>query len=342
MLDDPESKQRNSEFAEQDNARDPPTEVAQQRKADKRSTYQSLVGDRVSDLAEIRDEPVLSRNLAVDAVRDRCNYKEQSGRDPPQGGLTVVDEQGDQEQRHKENPKYREDICGVEHRNIVMLGRRVRQAVRTAPRTARARVPYRSRIVADCHLLSVSARFRASLADMENNGGGAESSARIDYIVRRARTADVPKIKRLVDIYAPKILLEKNLVTLYESVQEFWVAEHGDAIISCGALHVLWSDLGEVRTVAVDPGYRGCGAGRAVVTKLINTARDLGLQRVFVLTFEVDFFSQLGFTEIDGTPVTAEVFAEMRRSYDTGVAEFLDLSYVKPNTLGNTRMLLKL
>ncbi|MCW4353838.1 amino-acid N-acetyltransferase [Hoyosella sp. YIM 151337] len=178
---------------------------------------------------------------------------------------------------------------------------------------------------------------------MENYGGGRPESPRpARYAVRRARTADVPKIKQLIDIYAPKILLEKNLVTLYESVQEFWVAEAGESIISCGALHVLWADLGEVRTVAVDPAYKGCGAGRAVVSQLIDTARELGLSRVFVLTFEVTFFSQLGFAEIDGTPVTADVFAEMRRSYDTGVAEFLDLSYVKPNTLGNTRMLLKL
>ncbi|MBB3038507.1 amino-acid N-acetyltransferase [Hoyosella altamirensis] len=178
---------------------------------------------------------------------------------------------------------------------------------------------------------------------MENHGRREPEVSRYpEFIVRRARTADVPKIKRLIDIYAPKILLEKNLVTLYESVQEFWVAEREDAIISCGALHVLWSDLGEVRTVAVDPAHKGCGSGRAVVSQLIETARDLGLQRVFVLTFEVKFFSQLGFTEIDGTPVTSEVFTEMRRSYDTGVAEFLDLSYVKPNTLGNTRMLREL
>ncbi|WP_138999881.1 amino-acid N-acetyltransferase [Rhodococcus zopfii] len=167
-----------------------------------------------------------------------------------------------------------------------------------------------------------------------------EPDARI--IVRRARTSDVPEIKRLIDIYAGRILLEKNLVTLYEAVQEFWVAETGGEVIGCGALHVLWSDLGEVRTVAVDPRAKGRGAGHLVVAKLIEVARELELDRLFVLTFEVDFFGRHGFAEIEGTPVTAEVYAEMCRSYDTGVAEFLDLSYVKPNTLGNTRMLLTL
>ncbi|ODR07627.1 N-acetylglutamate synthase [Mycolicibacillus koreensis] len=159
-------------------------------------------------------------------------------------------------------------------------------------------------------------------------------------MIRRARTTDVPAIKHLVDTYAGKILLEKNLVTLYESVQEFWVAELAGTVIGCGALHVLWSDLGEVRTIAVDPAATGRGIGHAIVDRLIAVARELTLRRLFVLTFETAFFAGHGFAEIDGTPVTADVFAEMCRSYDLGVAEFLDLSYVKPNTLGNTRMLL--
>lgn len=73
---------------------------------------------------------------------------------------------------------------------------------------------------------------------------------------------------------------------------------------------------------------------------MLEVARDLELKRLFVLTFETGFFGRHGFAEIEGAPVTAEVYEEMRRSYDVGVAEFLDLSYVKPNILGNTRMLL--
>lgn len=164
----------------------------------------------------------------------------------------------------------------------------------------------------------------------------------IQLTVRRARTSDVPAIKGLVDIYAGKILLEKSLVTLYEAVQEFWVAELDGEVIGCGALHVLWSDLGEVRTVAVHPKAKGRGVGHAIVRQLLDIARELELRRLFVLTFETDFFGAHGFTEIEGTPVTAEVYEEMCRSYDTGVAEFLNLSYVKPNILGNSRMLLAL
>lgn len=160
--------------------------------------------------------------------------------------------------------------------------------------------------------------------------------------MRRARTSDVPRIKELIDQHAGRILLEKNLVTLYEAVQEFWVAEIDGTVVGCGALHVLWADLGEVRTVAVDKSYAGRGIGHQIVGRLMGMARELQLSRVFVLTFETSFFAKHGFSEIAGTPVTAEVYEEMCRSYDAGVAEFLDLSYVKPNTLGNTRMLANL
>jgi amino-acid N-acetyltransferase len=161
-------------------------------------------------------------------------------------------------------------------------------------------------------------------------------------VIRRARTADARTCKELIDHYAGRVLLAKELVTLYESVQEFLVADLAGTVVGCGALHVLWEDLAEIRTVAVTPQVLGRGVGHALVDALIKQARDLGLARVFVLTFETEFFGRHGFVEIDGTPVTQEVYEEMRRSMDPGVAEFLDLPYVKPNTLGNTRMLLEL
>jgi amino-acid N-acetyltransferase len=163
-------------------------------------------------------------------------------------------------------------------------------------------------------------------------------------VVRRARTADVPAMKALVDLYAGsgRKLLAKELVTLYEDVQEFRVAELAGQVVGCGALHVLWSDLGEIRTLAVDPSHRGRGIGAALLDELVATARELGLARLFALTFQTGFFGRAGFTEIDGTPVDPDTYDALRRSYDQGVAEFLGLEYVKPNTLGNARMLLHL
>ena len=157
--------------------------------------------------------------------------------------------------------------------------------------------------------------------------------------VRAATTHDVPGIKALVDIYAGKILLAKNLIDIYEALQEYVVVEVDGQIVGCGALHVLWSDLGELRTVAVHPDNQGQRLGHKIVTTLLSKACALGLKRVFVLTFEVYFFARYGFEEIEGTPVSRPIYDQMLRSYDAGVAEFLDLSSVKPNTLGNTRML---
>jgi len=163
-----------------------------------------------------------------------------------------------------------------------------------------------------------------------------------DLTIRRARTADVPAIRDLIDVYAAeRILLDKPMVTLYEDIQEFWVAERDidGTVAGCGALHVMWRDLAEVRTVAVDPRHRGLGIGHAIVEKLLATASWLGVRRVFCLTFETAFFAAHGFRPMDESPVGPEVAAELLRSADEGIAEFLDLERVKPNTLGNTRML---
>jgi amino-acid N-acetyltransferase len=165
----------------------------------------------------------------------------------------------------------------------------------------------------------------------------------VEITVRRARTGDVRDIRRLIDMYtADRRLLSKATVAIYEDVQEFWIAEHDDGVVGCGALHVLWEDLAEIRTIAVDPGWRGHKIGHRLVDALLGTARGLGVRRVFVLTFETGFFGSFGFTPIDGTPVPHDVYEQLLRSYDEGVAEFLDLERVKPNTLGNTRMLLHL
>lgn len=164
---------------------------------------------------------------------------------------------------------------------------------------------------------------------------------RAEVTVRRARTSDVPSIVRLVEGYArERILLGKERVMLYEDVQEFQVAQAPDGdVVGCGAVHVMWEDLAEVRTLAVDPGWRGHGVGHHVLEALVRQAVEVGVRRLFCLTFEVEFFTRHGFRQIDGMPVEPEVYAELLRSMDEGIAEFLDLARVKPNTLGNSRML---
>jgi amino-acid N-acetyltransferase len=158
--------------------------------------------------------------------------------------------------------------------------------------------------------------------------------------VRPARTSDIKAIHKLiVDFASGGRMLQKETVTLYESVQEFMVAVEDGQVIGCGALHVLWEDLAEVRSVAITETLRGNGIGNLILERIIERARELGLSRIFCLTFETKFFGRHGFEEIQGTPVEPEVYVQLLKSYDSGVAEFLDLESVKPNTLGNTRML---
>lgn len=160
-------------------------------------------------------------------------------------------------------------------------------------------------------------------------------------VIRPARTADVIRIRQLVDTFSPdRRLLSKATVALYEGVQEFVVAEVDGVVVGCGAMHCMWEDLGEVRTLAVDPVALGRGIGSLLLEALLARARKIGVKRVFVLTFEVEFFRRYGFVEIEGTPVDHDVFEQLLQSYDEGVAEFLDLERVKPNTLGNSRLLL--
>ncbi len=162
-------------------------------------------------------------------------------------------------------------------------------------------------------------------------------------VIRPARTSDVKAIRERVDSYAaPGKMLTKETVTLFESVQEFTVAEEDGVIVGCGALHILWEDLAEVRTVAVKQGRHKEGIGHKILERIIERAREVGVERIFCLTFQTEFFGRHGFEEIHGTPVDPDVYQQLLRSYDAGVAEFLDLESVKPNTLGNTRMLLNL
>lgn len=164
------------------------------------------------------------------------------------------------------------------------------------------------------------------------------------FSIRPARTSDVPAIQKLVEpLVQRRILLGKDLVVFYEAVQEFRVAEAGDGqLIGCGALHVMWQDLAEVRTLAVTENWLGKGVGHALLQRIESDALALGLSRLFCLTFETGFFGRHGFEAIGESIVAPDVYVQLTLSQDEGIAEFLDLSRVKQNTLGNTRMLKQL
>lgn len=164
--------------------------------------------------------------------------------------------------------------------------------------------------------------------------------------VRPARSGDVTMMAELMEpLVQERILLGKDLVELYGAVPEFLVAvDETDRVIGYGAVHIMWEHLGEVRTLGVSNEYRGRGVGHLLLEAIEQRAREYGLTQLFCLTFEVSFFSRHGFEAVgeDEQLVPSDVYAELLRSHDEGVAEFLDLARVKPNTLGNTRMLKQL
>jgi amino-acid N-acetyltransferase len=164
------------------------------------------------------------------------------------------------------------------------------------------------------------------------------------FTIRNARTSDIPSIQRLVEpLVNRRILLGKDRVVLFEAVPEFRVAEDESGnLIGCGAVHVMWEDLGEVRTLAVSDEWLGKGVGHSILDRVESDARSYGLSRLFCLTFETGFFGRHGYEAIAEDIVAPDVFTQLALSHDEGVAEFLDLSRVKQNTLGNTRMLKRL
>ena len=113
-------------------------------------------------------------------------------------------------------------------------------------------------------------------------------------------------------------------------------------MVGCGALHVMWEDLAEIRTVAVDPACRGHKIGHRIVTELLDVARDVGVARVFVLTFETAFFGSFGFAPIDGAPGAARRLRATAALVRRGCRRVPRPGAGQAEHLGNTRMLLHL
>ncbi len=160
------------------------------------------------------------------------------------------------------------------------------------------------------------------------------------FRIRSAKTTDVPAISKIAaPLVDNRVLLGKEMVETYEAIQEFVVVDLDLKLLGFGPLHVMCQDFTEVRTLVVDEEAKRQGIGRALLLELEVKARALGVTRVFCLTFEKEFFSANGYQVISDVPVDPATYAELVRSHDNGVAEFLDLARVKQNTLGNSRML---
>jgi amino-acid N-acetyltransferase len=129
--------------------------------------------------------------------------------------------------------------------------------------------------------------------------------------LRKARIADVPEMQQLINYFADRgELLPRSLSQLYENVRDFFVVEHDGRIVGTCALHVAWCDLAEVKSLAVDPDFQGQGIGKQLVQACLAEARELGVARVFALTYKPAFFYKLGFKEVDKSELPHKVWSD--------------------------------
>lgn len=130
-------------------------------------------------------------------------------------------------------------------------------------------------------------------------------------MIRRARITDARGIHQLLLGYAQQgQLLGRSLVDIYEALRDFHVCVQDDVIVGVGALQICWEDLAEIRSLAVRPGLAGQGIGRKIVEHCLAEARELGLKRVFALTYQPQFFARLGFVEIEKQQLPHKIWTD--------------------------------
>lgn len=130
-------------------------------------------------------------------------------------------------------------------------------------------------------------------------------------MIRKAQIADVKDIQKLLMTFANRgDMLSRSLSELYESLRDFYIVEEDGVLLGTAALHIVWDDLAEVRSVAVveDAGRKGIGS--RLVQACISEAREIGLKRIFCLTYKPDFFAKHGFRLVDKAELPHKVWGD--------------------------------
>jgi len=132
--------------------------------------------------------------------------------------------------------------------------------------------------------------------------------------VEKARISDVTQMHELINYFADKDeMLPRPLSEIYENIRDYFVVRQGERIIACAALHVMWSDLAEIKSVAVAEGSQGRGIGDQLVEACLKEAKELGMPTVFCLTYKPAFFERLGFSQLDKMELPRKVWGECYR-----------------------------
>ena len=129
---------------------------------------------------------------------------------------------------------------------------------------------------------------------------------------KKATISEASQIYKLIGLFAKKrLMLARSLNYIYERIRDFWVYQEGREVIGCCALAIVgWQDLAEIKSLAVKKKYQGKGIGTGLVKKALEEAKSLGLKKVFVLTYEPEFFERLGFKEIDKEKLPHKVWSD--------------------------------
>ncbi len=129
--------------------------------------------------------------------------------------------------------------------------------------------------------------------------------------IEKAKIADAPQMHKLINDFAgQEQMLPRALSEIYENIRDYVVVKEGDRVVACGALHVSWADLAEVKSLAVAGDKQGQGIGADIVRICIEEARELGISTVFCLTYKPEFFEKCGFESIDKSALPRKVWGE--------------------------------
>jgi amino-acid N-acetyltransferase len=130
-------------------------------------------------------------------------------------------------------------------------------------------------------------------------------------MIRKARMADVKAIQKLIADYARKgDMLPRSLSDIYENLRDYFVYEDGGEVVGSAAIHIMWEDLAEVRSLAVQEGRMRRGVGTQLVEACISEAIVLGIARVFALTYKPEFFERLGFHRVDKAELPHKIWTD--------------------------------
>ena len=132
--------------------------------------------------------------------------------------------------------------------------------------------------------------------------------------IEKARISDVTQMHKLINYFADKDeMLARPLSEIYENIRDYFVVKQGERMIACAALHVMWSDLAEIKSVAVAEDSQRQGIGDQLVEACLKEARELGIPTVFCLTYKPAFFEKFGFSQLDKMELPRKVWTECYR-----------------------------